>query len=240
RSLRSRADRDHECVRRTRHHRRAALGRRPGLGDAAVSAGCPRRRRSISRERPRPARTQPDGDRAQPGARVSGRSRADPPPDRRGGARIQDSRAAGPTSRTPNRARATQENDMRITSRTTHLAATIAFSAALTAVGYASAQQPPSRGMAAPTALPPIPPTPPAPPVAPMFPVGPIGSAAPEDRADDLYDEGREAIEEGRYDRAVDRFNRLIELKTNRTDAALYWKAYAQNKLGHGGDAVTT
>ena len=48
-----------------------------------------------------------------------------------------------------------------------------------------------------------------------------------DDRADDLYDEGREAIEEGKYDRAVDRFNKLIELKTNRTDAALYWKAYS-------------
>src|SRR6202163_4124815 len=53
-----------------------------------------------------------------------------------------------------------------------------------------------------------------------------------DDRADDLYDEGREAIEEGRYDRAVDRFNRLIDLKTARTDAALYWKAYSLAKLG--------
>ena len=52
-----------------------------------------------------------------------------------------------------------------------------------------------------------------------------------DDRADDLYDEGREAIEEGQYDRAVDRFNKLIELKTNRTDAALYWKAYSLAKL---------
>ena len=132
---------------------------------------------------------------------------------------------------------------MRMTSRTTHLAATIAVSAALTTAAYASAQQPPSRGMAAPTALPPVPPTPPAPPappVAAMFPVGPIGVEPPEDRADDLYDEGREAIEEGKYERAVDRFNRLIDLKSNRTDAALYWKAYAQNKLGHGGDALTT
>ena len=41
-----------------------------------------------------------------------------------------------------------------------------------------------------------------------------------DDRADDLYNEGREAIEEGRYDRAIDRFNRVIELKSSRTDAA--------------------
>src|SRR5918996_1038643 len=37
-----------------------------------------------------------------------------------------------------------------------------------------------------------------------------------DDRADDLYSDGREAIEEGRYERALDRFNRLIEMKTNR------------------------
>src|SRR6185295_10068080 len=61
---------------------------------------------------------------------------------------------------------------------------------------------------------------------------GGIDSAEIDDRADELYDEGREAIEEGKYDRAVDRFNKLIDLKTNRTDAALYWKAYSLAKLG--------
>jgi tetratricopeptide (TPR) repeat protein len=61
-----------------------------------------------------------------------------------------------------------------------------------------------------------------------------------DDRADDLYDEGRDAIEEGKYDRAVDRFNRLIELKSNRTDAALYWKAYSLSKLGQRTEALNT
>jgi tetratricopeptide (TPR) repeat protein len=60
-----------------------------------------------------------------------------------------------------------------------------------------------------------------------------------EDRADELYDEGREAIEEGRYERALDRFNRLIDMKSNRTDAALYWKAYSLAKLGRRADALT-
>ena len=84
----------------------------------------------------------------------------------------------------------------------------------------------------------------PHPVTAPTFPAGPVGvnfgPGAAEDRADELYDQGREAIEDGRYDRAVDRFNRLIEMKTNRTDAALYWKAYAQNKLGQRSEALTT
>ena len=56
--------------------------------------------------------------------------------------------------------------------------------------------------------------------------------AIDEDRADELYQEGREAIEEGRFDRAIERFTTLIDLKTNRIDAALYWKAYSLAKLG--------
>ena len=59
-----------------------------------------------------------------------------------------------------------------------------------------------------------------------------------DDRADELYSDGREAIEEGRYERAIDKFDRLIELKTNRTDAALYWKAYSLAKLGRRADAL--
>jgi tetratricopeptide (TPR) repeat protein len=61
-----------------------------------------------------------------------------------------------------------------------------------------------------------------------------------EDRAEELYDEGREAIEEGRYDRAIERFNRVIDLKGSRIDAALYWKAYSQHKLGQRADALST
>jgi hypothetical protein len=65
-------------------------------------------------------------------------------------------------------------------------------------------------------------------------------AAIVEDRADELYDEGREAIEEGRYERALDRFNRLIDLKSSRTDAALYWKAYSLAKLGRRADALAS
>jgi HEAT repeat protein len=61
-----------------------------------------------------------------------------------------------------------------------------------------------------------------------------------DDRADDLYDRAREAIEEGRYDRALADLDRLLALNSNRTDAALYWKAYSLGKLGQRGDALTT
>jgi HEAT repeat protein len=71
-----------------------------------------------------------------------------------------------------------------------------------------------------------------------MRPTLPAGLDA-DDRADDLLREGRDAIEEGKFDRAIDRLNRLIELKTSRTDAALYWKAYSLAKLGRRADALS-
>src|SRR6266545_2775514 len=73
-----------------------------------------------------------------------------------------------------------------------------------------------------------------------LLPGAPLSFDA-DDRVDELYSEGREAIEEGKYDRALDRFNRLIDLKSStRTDAALYWKAYSLAKLGRGADALAT
>src|SRR5438876_5546115 len=61
-----------------------------------------------------------------------------------------------------------------------------------------------------------------------------------DDRADELYSDGRDLIEEGKYERALDKFNRLIDMKTNRTDAALYWKAYSLAKLGRRADALSS
>src|SRR5262245_41607301 len=69
----------------------------------------------------------------------------------------------------------------------------------------------------------------------------PIGIASDlDDRADDLYDKARDLIEEGRYDRAVGELDRLIALNSNRTDAALYWKAYCQMRLGQRAEALTS
>jgi len=69
----------------------------------------------------------------------------------------------------------------------------------------------------------------------------PIGVASDlDDRADDLYDKARDLIEEGRYDRAVGELDRLIALNSNRTDAALYWKAYCQMRLGQRAEALTS
>src|SRR6266481_3241788 len=52
------------------------------------------------------------------------------------------------------------------------------------------------------------------------------------DRLTELYDDGREALDEDRYDRAESRFDQLAQMNGPQTDAALYWKAYAENRLG--------
>jgi hypothetical protein len=60
------------------------------------------------------------------------------------------------------------------------------------------------------------------------------------ERLDELYSDGREALDEDRFDKAADKFSQLAELNGPQTDAALYWKAYAENKLGKRDSALTT
>jgi len=64
--------------------------------------------------------------------------------------------------------------------------------------------------------------------------------AADDDQADELLQQARDLMEEGRYDRALDRLNRVLATKGARTDAALYWKAYTLAKLNQRADALTT
>jgi hypothetical protein len=52
------------------------------------------------------------------------------------------------------------------------------------------------------------------------------------DRLQELYEDGREALDEDRYDQAAAKFKQLADLNGPQTDAALYWKAYAENRLG--------
>ena len=60
------------------------------------------------------------------------------------------------------------------------------------------------------------------------------------DRLQELYDDGREALDEDRYEQAEAKFNQLAQMNGSQTDAALYWKAYAQNRLGRREAALTT
>src|SRR5713101_9897736 len=60
------------------------------------------------------------------------------------------------------------------------------------------------------------------------------------ERLQELYDDGREDLDDDRYDRAAEKFQQLAEMNGPQTDAALYWKAYAENRLGRRDTALAT
>src|SRR5579864_313157 len=71
------------------------------------------------------------------------------------------------------------------------------------------------------------PPPPPAPPRAPRA-----------DESERFYERGQRAIERSRWDDAVESFTEVISRGGSRADGALYWKAYALNKLGRREEAL--
>jgi HEAT repeat protein len=60
------------------------------------------------------------------------------------------------------------------------------------------------------------------------------------EREGSYYEQGQNALDSGKWDRAVSSFDRVIEMKGTKADAALYWKAYAQNKQGMRAEALAT
>jgi tetratricopeptide (TPR) repeat protein len=63
---------------------------------------------------------------------------------------------------------------------------------------------------------------------------------ARRDQEERWYEEGQDALEEARWQRAVERFTSVASAKSGRADAALYWKAYALDKLGQKAEALAT
>ncbi|HEV8268635.1 MAG TPA: hypothetical protein VGR00_10390, partial [Thermoanaerobaculia bacterium] len=66
------------------------------------------------------------------------------------------------------------------------------------------------------------------------------GSASGDSAQDAAYDEGKAALDAKRWDKALQAFEKAAASKGGRTDAALYWKAYAESRLGRRGDAAET
>jgi len=60
------------------------------------------------------------------------------------------------------------------------------------------------------------------------------------DQQNRYYDAGQQALDSSRWDRAVSSFDRVIEMKGSKADAALYWKAFAQNRQGQRAEALST
>lgn len=54
------------------------------------------------------------------------------------------------------------------------------------------------------------------------------------------YDRATSALDAGRWDDAREQFAEIAQRKTSRSDGALYWKAYAENRLGRRDEALAT
>jgi len=60
------------------------------------------------------------------------------------------------------------------------------------------------------------------------------------ERESDLYDQGTDAIDEQDWRTAARAFERAADMKGTHADAALYWLAYARNKMGMRSEALST
>jgi tetratricopeptide (TPR) repeat protein len=68
---------------------------------------------------------------------------------------------------------------------------------------------------------------------------GSLGGLRDFDR-DRHYEGGKRALDHRDYERAIAEFEQVIANHESRADGALYWKAYAQNKLGRRDQAIAT
>ena len=60
------------------------------------------------------------------------------------------------------------------------------------------------------------------------------------ERESRVYEDAVRARDESRWERAVERFNDVATMKGARVDAALYWKAYSQDRMGQRAEALAT
>jgi hypothetical protein len=67
-----------------------------------------------------------------------------------------------------------------------------------------------------------------------------VSSVLVIDQADDAYAAGTRALDQQHWADAVTSFDQVVNAKSKRADAALYWKAYSLNKLGNGPLALAT
>jgi len=83
-------------------------------------------------------------------------------------------------------------------------------------------------------------PAPPAPPAGPVVAPNPVAPRLATLKGGGSYQSARRALDERRWDEAVERFDAVARRGTERADAAYYWKAYAQNRLGRRDEALAT
>lgn len=66
------------------------------------------------------------------------------------------------------------------------------------------------------------------------------GSAQQASKEDELYNQGQTALNESRWNDALDKFEQVLKLKGSRSEGAMYWKAVSLNKLGRAQEALDT
>jgi hypothetical protein len=119
-----------------------------------------------------------------------------------------------------------------------HLLTTFTFVLALAGVAGAQAPEP------APVPVsPPAPPAPTAPPPAPapraVRPLRLTGRIPGPIDIDAIYEQARDAIENAQFEIAIQDFDRVLaDSAKEHADAALYWKAYSQNRIGESKEAL--
>src|ERR1051326_4692386 len=71
---------------------------------------------------------------------------------------------------------------------------------------------------------------------------GALGFAASsaDKREDELYRDGTDYVNDGKWQAASEKFAQVARLGGSKADGALYWQAYAQNKLGQRAAAIET
>ena len=70
-------------------------------------------------------------------------------------------------------------------------------------------------------------------------PANPSGATATPDRESDLYNQGTQALDASQWQAALEAFDQVARMHGPHADGALYWKAYALNKLGRREDALS-
>lgn len=60
------------------------------------------------------------------------------------------------------------------------------------------------------------------------------------EKEEQLYDEASDLLDEREWQKAATRFDRVVQMRMTHADSALYWMAYAENKMGQRSEALNT
>ena len=67
-----------------------------------------------------------------------------------------------------------------------------------------------------------------------------FAASSADKREDELYRDGTDYVNDGKWQAAADKFAEVAKLKGSKADGALYWQAYSLNKLGQRAAAIET